>query len=94
MHGWLSTTFLIDLLPCISHYRCMTPTSFAELLDQFGPTQLADGLGVPYETARAMRSRASVAPAHWERLIALAASHDIDLSMEALARFAVERARG
>lgn len=65
--------------------------NFDDLLSLWTAKELAEELGVKYQTAAAMRQRASVGIIHWNRLIEAAArkGHAIDLAT--LARLAAAR---
>lgn len=64
---------------------------FGQILDHFTTGELAEALGCPYQTAAAMKRRASVNVVHWQQLIAAADTKGLILDAETLARLAAER---
>jgi hypothetical protein len=66
------------------------PVSFSQIIDQW-PTvaAFADSMGVPYQTASAMKRRNSIDPDYWERLIQQCEKRGIEgVTWELLAKLA------
>lgn len=56
-----------------------TPNSISEIIESWPTiTAFANDLGCGYEAARKMRSRNSVAPEHWGKLVALCKTNKIN----------------
>lgn len=73
-----------------------SPESFTAIIDALGGHASAGLLlGIPPGTASAMKSRDSIAPRYWPRLIKVCAIHDVaGVTYETLARiYAARRAR-
>lgn len=57
----------------------MAPSSISDLIAKWPAIgDFADAIGCGYEAARKMRDRESIAPDHWERVIAAAANKGIE----------------
>lgn len=72
------------------HYAGMFG-SFRELLALWTAKDLAAALGVKYPTAQSIKERGSVAPAHWDLLIAAASRKGFAIDAAMLARLARQR---
>jgi hypothetical protein len=72
------------------------PSTFDELIGEWGIATVASVLSVPYSTANAMKQRNSVPPRYWAQLLAQApAGYKLSparlLDIEAKSRQAVQR---
>lgn len=66
--------------------------SFAEIIDALGgPAQYGRAVGITTERAAEHRSRNTVSPVHWPKLIDAAQRHGIGLSHADLTRIYAER---
>jgi hypothetical protein len=64
--------------------------SFGELLAHWTARELADELGVNYQTAASMKRRSAVSTRYWARLLGSARNRGVEITYEMLAEFHAE----